>query len=118
MPHIRIIASDDQEQVRVTLNERVVTIPFDGCFHPVEAEILVLLDDSSVTYEIENVGARGGAAALAGGARMGEPGRRQPDPFDHDGDGKSGGSKKGARSTVAKGIAAKTRALLPRKSPK
>lgn len=99
MPQIRITKAADDQAVTVTLHGASITIPRDGAFHDVDKRFLPVLDDSSVEYEIapakKKAGA-GGAAGLGGDAAP-------PHPLDHDGDGKKGGSKKGAASTRAKG---------------
>lgn len=102
--NIRITSAADDRKVAGSLNGRKFCVPNDGNFHPIREDLLPALDDSEVQYEIsqpEPAKAPAGGAGGLGGSTA------PPSPLDHDGDGKKGGSKKGAQSTRRKGAAKK-----------
>lgn len=102
MPHIKITKAADDQAVRVSVQGHRLTIPRDGNFHDVDDRFLPALDDSDVEYEVAPAKAGAGGAAGLGGVAA-----PPNDPLDHDGDGRRGGSRKGAQSTRAKGAAKK-----------
>lgn len=109
MPRIKILKAQDSLIAPQVNGVAQPAIPVDGEFHEASDDALPFLDDCGVTYEIENVEARE-AAASAGGAGRGFSAPLSP--FDHDGDGKPGGSKRGGlRKRIAK-VVAETKAKM------
>lgn len=105
---VRITKSADERKVEGSLNGKRFSVPVDGQFHTIAANLLPALDDSDVKYEIEQPEPKapaGGAGGLGGSAAP-------PNPLDHDGNGRKGGSKKGRLSTRAKGAARKAAARI------
>lgn len=107
MTRVRIIKADDDHNLFVCNTRQSADIPIDGQFHDIHDDLIPVLEDSAVEFEIENAAAGGEKTAAAGGA-AGLGGSAAPlSPLDHDGDGKKGGSKRGAASTRAKGATKK-----------
>jgi hypothetical protein len=68
MTRIKFTNSNEVHELPVVCGSKSATIPVDGEFHEIDADLLPALDDSSVEYEIENADAAREIAADAGGA--------------------------------------------------
>lgn len=68
---IRILSANEQHVLPVSNGSESANIPIDGGFHPIHDDLLAVLGDSNVQYEIENADATGGAAAAEGAAGLG-----------------------------------------------
>jgi hypothetical protein len=71
MTRIRILSAAEDHEVHVSNNSQHALIPRDGGFHEVHDDLLPVLEDSAVEFEIENADATGGDAAAAGAAGLG-----------------------------------------------
>jgi hypothetical protein len=71
MTRIRILNAAEQHSVPVSNTAQHAIIPVDGNFHEIHDDLLPVLSDSSVQFEIENADAAGGIAAAAGAAGLG-----------------------------------------------
>lgn len=91
----KIVITDERHSrsVPVAHNGRITHIPVGKPFEASD-EVLDALTSSSILFSVED--GDGSASGVA-----------EPSPLDHDGDGRKGGSKRGAASTRAKGAAKK-----------
>lgn len=77
MPRIRITKANELNHLPVRNGSQSADIPLDGEFHEIHEDLLPVLDDSAVEYEIEpeheieNADATGGHAAAEGAAGLG-----------------------------------------------
>lgn len=84
MARIRILKSAEQHSLRVSNGAETVDVPVDGEFHEIHKDLIPVLTDSSVEFEIENADASSGIAAAGGAAGLGgsaaPPKRKSPKP--------------------------------------
>jgi hypothetical protein len=71
MSRIRITKANEQNSLRVSNTVEHADIPIDGNFHEIHDDLLPVLDDSAVEYEIENAEAPSGSAAAEDAAGLG-----------------------------------------------
>jgi hypothetical protein len=78
MPRIRITKANELNHLPVTNGVQSADIPLDGEFHEIHEDLLGVLDDSSVEYELENADAPSGSAAAEGAPGLGGQGAPSP----------------------------------------
>jgi hypothetical protein len=71
MARIKILKCAEVHHLPVTNGSQSADIPVDGAFHDIHDDLLGVLTDSSVEFEIENAAASGGIAAAGGAAGLG-----------------------------------------------
>jgi hypothetical protein len=93
MGRIKILKSAEQHHLPISNGVQSADIPVDGEFHEIHDDLLPVLEDSSVEFEIENAdvpsgsAAAGDAAGLGGSAapppRSKSPAKRKPKKGKH-----------------------------------
>lgn len=71
MSRIRILKANEDHFVPVTNGAHHADIPVDGKFHEIHEELVAILADSAVVFELENADAPSGSAAAEGAAGLG-----------------------------------------------
>lgn len=94
MPRIKITKAAEQNHLPITNTVVSADIPIDGCFHEIHPDLIPVLTDSGVEFEVEDDEPAAAPTGNAGAARgsSGRSGRR----------GKAGGSSRAAKPRAKK----------------
>lgn len=72
MVRVRITKANEIHHLPVTNGAESADIPIDGKFHPIHPDLVGVLTDSNVGFDIANADATGGTAAAGGAAGLGD----------------------------------------------
>lgn len=83
MPRIKILRAAEDHVIPVSNGRHSANIPFDGAFHEIHVELIAVLTDSDVDFELENADAPSGSADAGDAAGLGGSAASSPHDDEH-----------------------------------